>query len=95
MLFLNKQEPDIQYVEGYDELEEEDDMEDFAGLGARKSLGDDDDDNEDGRVCSSSFAISLMYCHVIIIYDRLICFSVEVFKKHFVKHLFSLSKEFN
>ncbi|KAI7991371.1 hypothetical protein LOK49_LG12G02957 [Camellia lanceoleosa] len=43
-------EPEIEYVEGYEELEEEDDMEDFGGLTIDKSLtyavGIDDDDEE-------------------------------------------------
>ncbi|KAL3644491.1 hypothetical protein CASFOL_009671 [Castilleja foliolosa] len=38
-----EEEPEIEYVEGYEELEEEDDIEDFAGFGIR----DDDDDNDD------------------------------------------------
>ncbi|KAI8023924.1 hypothetical protein LOK49_LG03G00235 [Camellia lanceoleosa] len=47
-------EPEIEYVEGYEELEEEDDMEDFGGLTIDKSdtdvdndaVGIDDDDEE-------------------------------------------------
>ncbi|KAI3452674.1 hypothetical protein Pfo_009338 [Paulownia fortunei] len=35
-----EEEPEIEYVEGYEELEEEDDMEDFGGLALRE-----DDDN--------------------------------------------------
>ncbi|KAJ4950395.1 hypothetical protein NE237_027227 [Protea cynaroides] len=48
----DEMEPEIEYVEGYDELEEEDDMEDFGGLAIDESLkGDDygsmDEDGED------------------------------------------------
>lgn len=59
--FPNKQEPEIEYVEGYDELEEEDDMEDFAGLRTHESQDDydDDDDDENGKVWSRSFSISI------------------------------------
>ncbi|XP_042004683.1 protein MAK16 homolog [Salvia splendens] len=47
-----EEEPLIEYVEGYEELEEEDDMEDFGGLAIREdydndNLNDDDDDDED------------------------------------------------
>lgn len=41
--YFHKQEPEIEYVEGYEELEEEDDMEDFGGLAIKES--DEDDDN--------------------------------------------------
>ncbi|XP_048420020.1 protein MAK16 homolog isoform X2 [Pyrus x bretschneideri] len=37
-----EEEPEIEYVEGYDELEEEDDIEDFAGLAMDNSHADDD-----------------------------------------------------
>ena len=33
----NKQEPEIEYVEGYEELELEDDIEDFGGLAITRS----------------------------------------------------------
>jgi len=40
----NEQEPEIEYVEGYDELEEEleDDVEDFGGLAMKRvrAIGD-------------------------------------------------------
>ena len=36
-------------MEGYDELEEEDDIEDFGGFGINESQGGDDDD-ENGNV---------------------------------------------
>ncbi|XP_042022381.1 protein MAK16 homolog isoform X2 [Salvia splendens] len=47
-----EEEPVIEYVEGYEELEEEDDMEDFGGLAIREdydndNLNDDDADNDD------------------------------------------------
>lgn len=50
----DEEEPEIEYVEGYEELEEEDDMEDFGGLAIDKSdtdvdndaVGIDDDDKE-------------------------------------------------
>ncbi|KAL1556744.1 cysteine synthase [Salvia divinorum] len=52
-----EEEPVIEYVEGYEELEEEDDMEDFGGLAIREDYdndnlnddddGDDDDDDEE------------------------------------------------
>ncbi|CAL5398629.1 unnamed protein product [Camellia sinensis] len=48
----DEEEPEIEYVEGYEELEEEDDMEDFGGLAIDKSdtdvdnVGIDDDDEE-------------------------------------------------
>ncbi|XP_027347066.1 protein MAK16 homolog B [Abrus precatorius] len=44
----DEEEPEIEYVEGYDELEEEDDIEDFGGFATHKSLGDYDDDENDG-----------------------------------------------
>lgn len=45
-----EEEPEIEYVEGYEELEEEDDIEDFGGLAIREDPDDfklDDDDDED------------------------------------------------
>ncbi|KAK7301587.1 hypothetical protein RJT34_12454 [Clitoria ternatea] len=42
----DEEEPEVEYVEGYDELEEEDDIEDFGGFSICESQGDDDDDNE-------------------------------------------------
>ncbi|XP_057811044.1 uncharacterized protein LOC131025333 isoform X1 [Salvia miltiorrhiza] len=53
-----EEEPVIEYVEGYEELEEEDDMEDFGGLAIREdydnavtqnadSMNDDDDDDDE------------------------------------------------
>ena len=41
------QEPEIEYIEGYDELEEEDDMEDFDGLAIDHSHADDDNGKTD------------------------------------------------
>ncbi|XP_061345284.1 protein mak16 isoform X1 [Gastrolobium bilobum] len=41
----DEEEPEIEYVEGYDELEEEDDIEDFGGLAIHESQGDYDDEN--------------------------------------------------
>lgn len=46
------QEPEIEYVEGYEELEEEDDIEDFGGL----AVGEDPDD------CNS---LSFFLCFVV------------------------------
>ncbi|KAL8532723.1 hypothetical protein ACS0TY_009076 [Phlomoides rotata] len=48
----DEEEPVIEYVEGYEELEEEDDIEDFAGLAMGEDpdnykLDDDDDDDDD------------------------------------------------
>lgn len=43
------QEPEVEYVEGYDELEEEDDMEDFAGFGTNEA-SDYYNDDENGIV---------------------------------------------
>ncbi|XP_059633671.1 uncharacterized protein LOC132276315 [Cornus florida] len=40
----DEEEPEIEYVEGYEELEEEDDMEDFGGPAFNESHADDDDD---------------------------------------------------
>eukprot|EP00261_Vitis_vinifera_P039209 XP_019080452.1 PREDICTED: protein MAK16 homolog isoform X2 [Vitis vinifera] len=37
-----EEEPEIEYVEGYEELEEEDDIEDFGGLEIDESLKDED-----------------------------------------------------
>lgn len=47
----DEEEHEIEFVEGYDDLEEEDDIEDFGGLAVDKSLGSqdgllDDDDDE-------------------------------------------------
>lgn len=39
--FLSQHE--VEYVEGYDELEEEDDMEDFGGLALKESDEEEDD----------------------------------------------------
>lgn len=41
------QEPEIEYVEGYDELEEEEDMEDFGGPAMFQSLTEDDNGEGD------------------------------------------------
>lgn len=41
------QEPEIEYVEGYEELEEEDDMEDFGGL----AIGEDYDNGKTVLIC--------------------------------------------
>ncbi|KAJ9169474.1 hypothetical protein P3X46_017666 [Hevea brasiliensis] len=38
-----EEEPEVEYVEGYDDLEEEDDIEDFGDLGINGSLAFDDD----------------------------------------------------
>ena len=43
LICMLKQEPEIEYVEGYEELEEEDDMEDFGGLAIEDTGGVDDD----------------------------------------------------
>ncbi|XP_061345285.1 protein mak16 isoform X2 [Gastrolobium bilobum] len=43
----DEEEPEIEYVEGYDELEEEDDIEDFGGLAIHESQGDYDDENDE------------------------------------------------
>ncbi|XP_052183694.1 uncharacterized protein LOC127795822 isoform X2 [Diospyros lotus] len=45
----DEEEPEIEYVEGYEELEEEDDMEDFVGLPVNKyrTEGDNGDDGMD------------------------------------------------
>ncbi|KAM3754060.1 hypothetical protein ACB098_03G139200 [Castanea mollissima] len=42
------QEPEIEYVEGYEELELEDDIEDFGGLAIARSKMDDDNVEMDG-----------------------------------------------
>ena len=49
-MWLALQEPVIEYVEGYEELEEEDDMEDFGGL----AIGEDYDN---GKTCDFSIHI--------------------------------------
>ena len=41
----NMQEPEIEYVEGYEELEEEEDMEDFGGLAIHNPEADEDSGN--------------------------------------------------
>ncbi|KAL3636398.1 hypothetical protein CASFOL_020945 [Castilleja foliolosa] len=43
-----EEEPEIEYVEGYEELEEEDDIEDFGGFGIKDD--DDEDDDDDNNV---------------------------------------------
>ncbi|PON70897.1 Mak16 protein [Trema orientale] len=43
----DEEEPEIEYVEGYDELEEEDDIEDFDGLAIDRNHGDDDNSEDD------------------------------------------------
>ncbi|KAJ6869057.1 hypothetical protein NC651_033971 [Populus alba x Populus x berolinensis] len=40
-------EPEIEYVQGYDDLEEEDDIEDFSGFAIDESLKNNDDAPED------------------------------------------------
>lgn len=40
------QEPDIEYVEGYEELEEEEDMEDLGNF----ALGETGADDDDGKI---------------------------------------------
>ncbi|KAG6753120.1 hypothetical protein POTOM_043164 [Populus tomentosa] len=42
-----EEEPEIEYVQGYDDLEEEDDIEDFGGFAIDKSLKNNDDAPED------------------------------------------------
>ncbi|CAM8883680.1 unnamed protein product [Rhodiola kirilowii] len=42
-----EEEPVVEYVEGYDDLEEEDDMEDFAGLSMKNADQDDEDMGEE------------------------------------------------
>ncbi|KAL6322059.1 hypothetical protein AAG906_003459 [Vitis piasezkii] len=44
-----EEEPEIEYVEGYEELEEEDDIEDFGGLEIDESLKDEDLDDDMGE----------------------------------------------
>ncbi|KAF9667920.1 hypothetical protein SADUNF_Sadunf15G0073300 [Salix dunnii] len=41
------EEPEIEYVQGYDDLEEEDDIEDFGGFAIDESLKNNDDAPED------------------------------------------------
>ena len=41
-MFWSKQEPEVEYVEGYDGLEEEEDIEDFGGFVKDESLKEDD-----------------------------------------------------
>lgn len=41
IFFFGQQEPEIEYVEGYDELEEEEDIEDFGGFDMDDSLKGD------------------------------------------------------
>lgn len=47
---MNKQEPEIEYVEGYEELEEEEDMEDFGGLAIHNPEADEDSGNAGLRI---------------------------------------------
>lgn len=46
----NKQEPEIEYVEGYEELEEEEDMEDFGGLAIHNPEAGEDSGNAGFRI---------------------------------------------
>lgn len=41
-MLLSYQELEVEYVEGYDELEEEEDIEDFGGFVKDESLKEDD-----------------------------------------------------
>lgn len=41
MCFCGQQEPEIEYVEGYDDLEEEEDIEDFGAFEMDDSLKGD------------------------------------------------------
>lgn len=45
------QEPEIEYVEGYDELEEEDDIEDFGGLSMYEPHTGDDNGKANPMFC--------------------------------------------
>ncbi|KMT07716.1 hypothetical protein BVRB_6g148370 [Beta vulgaris subsp. vulgaris] len=42
-----EEDPEVEYVEGYEELEEEDDMEDFGNFPMNDTLGDDSEDGMD------------------------------------------------
>ncbi|XP_020426474.1 protein MAK16 homolog isoform X2 [Prunus persica] len=54
-----EEEPEIEYVEGYDELEEEDDIEDFAGFSIDNSHADDD--NVMGKsLCACAYQMDSM-----------------------------------
>ncbi|GAU27786.1 hypothetical protein TSUD_113650 [Trifolium subterraneum] len=44
----DEEEAEIEYVEGYDELEEEDDIEDFGAFSIHESQGNGTDDENDG-----------------------------------------------
>ncbi|ESW03268.1 hypothetical protein PHAVU_011G000100 [Phaseolus vulgaris] len=43
----DEEEPEVEYVEGYDELEQEEDIEDFGGFATHKSPARSTDDEED------------------------------------------------
>lgn len=43
------QEPEIEYIEGYDEIEEEDDIEDFGGLSMYEPHTGDDNGKANSR----------------------------------------------
>ncbi len=65
----NNQEPEIEYVEGYEELELEDDIEDFGGLAIARSQMDDDNGKAVTRYLVSSifsfnddYKFSLILC---------------------------------
>lgn len=44
---IEEEEPEVEYVEGYEDLESEEEMEDFGGLAMNNSLGDDSEDGLD------------------------------------------------
>ncbi|WVZ04089.1 hypothetical protein V8G54_024895 [Vigna mungo] len=53
---LLEKELEVEYVEGYDELEEEEDMEDFGGFATHKSQAGSSDEEEDDEALDQSRA---------------------------------------
>jgi hypothetical protein len=53
---VNQQEPEIEYVQGYDDLEEEDDIEDFGGFAIDESL------KNNGKVFFFFFIKRVVWC---------------------------------
>lgn len=63
------QEPDIEYVEGYEELEEEEDMEDLGNF----ALGETGADDDDGKIA---------FDRTLYVFDYGDTMDVEIYSNH-------------
>lgn len=65
------QEPDIEYVEGYEELEEEEDMEDLGNF----ALGETGADDDDGKIA---------FDRTLYVFDSGDTMDVEIYSESFI-----------